>query len=228
MNYELSTMNYELKKMKRITLAISIILFVLLLDQSLKVWVKLNMRIGESIAVFDWFKLYFTENKGMAFGLSFGGDYGKLFLSIFRIFAVTLLSWYVVKLIREKAPMGLIAGLSMIIAGALGNIVDSAFYGLLFSSSFHSVATFMPEAGGYSAFLHGRVVDMLYLPVYHGYLPEWLGGKYVEFFRPIFNIADVAITTGVFSLIIFQRSFFKALDDRRAQYEMQSVEEVEM
>jgi len=212
--------------MKRITLAISIILFILLLDQSLKIWVKLNMRIGESITVFDWFKLYFTENKGMAFGLTFGGDWGKLFLSIFRIFAVTLLSWYLVRLVREKAPMGLIVGFSMIIAGALGNILDSAFYGLLFSNSFHSVATFMPETGGYAGFLYGKVVDMLHLPVYHGYLPEWLGGRYVEFFRPIFNIADVSITFGVLSLIVFQRSFFSSLQEATPQMEVE-VERVE-
>lgn len=157
----------------------------------------------------------------MAFGISFGGDYGKLFLSIFRIFAVSLLSWYLVRLIREKAPIGLIAGLSMIIAGALGNIIDSAFYGVLFSSSFHSVATFMPESGGYAGFLHGRVVDMLYFPVYHGYLPEWLGGKYVELFRPIMNLADISITLGVLSLILFQRSFFRTLEDKKTNVENQ-------
>lgn len=197
--------------MKRLFLALSIILFVLLLDQSLKVWVKLHMRIGETITVFDWFQLYFTENTGMAFGLTLGGSYGKLFLSLFRIFAVVLLCWFLTRLVRERVHLGLIIALSMIIAGALGNILDSAFYGLLFSGSMHSAATFLPESGGYASFLHGSVVDMLYFPVYHGYLPQWMGGRYVEFFRPIFNIADISITFGVLSLVIFQRSFFATI-----------------
>jgi len=199
--------------MKRFFLAISFILFILLFDQSLKIWVKLNMRIGETITVFDWFQLYFTENTGMAFGLTLGGSYGKLSLSLFRIFAVFLLTWFLARLMRGRAHIGLIIALSMIIAGALGNILDSAFYGLVFSGSMHGVATFLPESGGYTGFLHGSVVDMLYFPVYHGYLPQWMGGRYVEFFRPIFNIADVSITLGVLSLVIFQRSFFASLQE---------------
>ncbi len=196
--------------MKRSTIAILVILAVLTLDQSLKVWVKLNMQLGQNFDILgSWFQIYFTENKGMAFGLTLGGDYGKLILSVFRIFAVGLMSWYVGRLVKEKASIGLIVSLSMIIAGALGNIIDSAFYGLLFSGSHHGVASFLPEHGGYAGFLYGSVVDMLYLPVYSGFLPEWLGGKYVEFFRPIFNIADVSITLGVVSIIVFQRSFFK-------------------
>ena len=197
--------------MKRLTLSIFVIFSVLLLDQSLKVWVKLNMYMGQTIEVLDWFHLYFTENKGMAFGLVFGGNYGKLLLSLFRVFAVGLLTWFLVRLIHERAQKGLIVALSLIIAGALGNIIDSAFYGLLFSGSFHSVATFLPETGGYAGFLHGSVVDMLYFPLYHGYLPQWMGGRYVELFRPIFNLADLSITFGVFSLIAFQRYFFTYL-----------------
>jgi len=197
--------------MKRLTLAIFVILSVLLLDQSLKVWVKLNMYMGQTIEISDWFHLHFTENKGMAFGLVLGGNYGKLFLSLFRIFAVGLLTWFLLGLIREQVHKGLIVALSMIIAGAIGNIIDSAFYGLLFSGSFHSIATFLPESGGYAGFLHGSVVDMLYFPVYHDYLPQWMGGSYVELFRPIFNLADMAITFGVLSLIVFQRSFFTYL-----------------
>jgi len=197
--------------MKRLTLAIFVILFILLLDQSLKVWVKLNMYMGQTIEVMDWFHLHFTENKGMAFGLALGGSYGKLLLSLFRIFAVGLLSWFLARLIRKRSHVGLIIALSMIIAGAVGNILDSAFYGLLFSGSFHGIATFLPEVGGYAGFLHGSVVDMLYFPVYHDYLPQWMGGRYVELFRPIFNVADISITLGVLSLVVFQRYFFASI-----------------
>lgn len=203
--------------MQRLTLAIFVILSVLLLDQSLKVWVKLNMYMGQTIEILDWFHLHFTENKGMAFGLVFGGNYGKLLLSLFRVFAVGLLTWFLARLIRERAHKGLIVALSMIIAGALGNIIDSAFYGLLFSGSFHSIATFLPESGGYAGFLYGSVVDMLYFPVYHGYLPQWMGGSYVELFRPIFNLADLSITFGVFSLIVFQRYFFTHLQSNSSR-----------
>lgn len=180
-----------------------------MLDQSLKVWIKLNMHLGQSFDLLGtWCKIYFTENKGMAFGLTLSGAYGKLILSVFRIFAVCLMGWYVTRLIQQKASKGLIISLSMIIAGALGNIIDSAFYGMLFSGSHHGIATFLPANGGYASFLHGSVVDMFYFPVYSGYLPAWMGGSYVELFRPIFNLADVSITFGVLSIIIFQRSFF--------------------
>jgi len=148
----------------------------------------------------------------MAFGMQFAGGYGKLALSLFRIFAVIFLGWYIVHLAKKNTKFGVIFCFSLILAGALGNIIDSAFYGMIFSSStYFDVARFMPAEGGYSTFLHGRVVDMLYFPILEGNYPQWvpfLGGDNFIFFRPVFNIADSSITTGVFALLIFQRHFF--------------------
>ncbi|MCF8229768.1 MAG: lipoprotein signal peptidase [Bacteroidales bacterium] len=194
--------------------AIIIILSILVADQILKYWIKTTMTIGEEIPVFgNWFIIHFTENNGMAFGIQFAGEFGKLALSIFRIIAVIAIGWYLIRLTKEKAKPGLIVSLSLIFAGALGNIIDSAFYGLLFSqSSYHSVAEFMPEGGGYATFLHGKVVDMFYFPIIQGTVPTWFpfwAGEPFIFFRPVFNIADSAITIGVVLLIIFQKSFFK-------------------
>lgn len=171
------------------------------------------MTIGQEIHIFDdWFILHFTENDGMAFGLSFGGEFGKLALSLFRIVAIVAIGWYLSDLIKKRATTGLIISISLILAGAIGNILDSAFYGLAFSfSSYHSVATFLPDGGGYGTFLHGKVVDMLYFPLIEGYYPNWFpfwGGQDFIFFRPVFNIADSSITIGVFLLILFQRKFF--------------------
>ncbi len=186
---------------------------IILIDQISKILVKLNMTLGQSIPVFgDWFQIHFTENYGMAFGLEFSGEYGKLFLSILRIVAVIAIGWYICRLIKNRAPAGLIACISLIMAGAIGNIIDSAFYGLAFSEShFNQVAEFLPEEGGYGAFLHGKVVDMLYFPIIRGDIPEWVpnwGGQPFIFFRPVFNIADSAITIGVLTMIIFQKKFF--------------------
>jgi len=149
----------------------------------------------------------------MAFGMTLGGGYGKLALSIFRIIAVGVIGWYLYHLSSIKSHLGLIFSISLIFVGALGNIIDSAVYGLLFSqSSFHTVAEFMPEGGGYGGFLHGKVVDMFYFPLISGTYPEWIpfkGGDMFIFFRPVFNMADAAITTGVIILIVFQRRFFR-------------------
>ncbi|MDZ7742601.1 MAG: lipoprotein signal peptidase [Bacteroidota bacterium] len=203
---------------------ILIILLILVADQILKFWIKTTMTIGEEIPVFgNWFIIHFTENNGMAFGLQFAGEFGKLALSIFRIIAVIAIGWYLVQLSKKQAKTGLLISLSLIFAGALGNIIDSAFYGLIFShSSYHSVAEFMPEGGGYASFLHGKVVDMFYFPIIEGTTPTWFPvwpGEPFIFFRPVFNIADSAITTGVVLLIIFQKSFFKKEDKEEIQAE---------
>jgi signal peptidase II len=198
---------------KRSYLIIITIFLVLLIDQFLKVWIKTNMYLGEEFSVIgDWFLIHFTENEGMAFGMTLGGGYGKLALSIFRIIAVILIGWYLTHLAKTRSHRGLIFSVSLIFVGALGNIVDSAFYGLIFSqSSFHIIAQFMPEGGGYGGFLHGKVVDMFYFPILYSTYPEWIpikGGDTFIFFRPVFNLADAAITTGVIILIVFQKRFF--------------------
>ena len=167
--------------------------------------------MGEEVAVLgNWFYLHFTENNGMAFGYELGFSYGKLFLSVFRIIAVGAIAWYLVRCIKRKEKSGLIISFSLILAGALGNIIDSAFYGLLFSeSTFYQKAVFLPIEGGYSSFLHGKVVDMLYFPIMQGIWPAWVpyfGGSDFLFFRPVFNLADSAITLGVGILIFFQKS----------------------
>ncbi len=170
------------------------------------------MVLGEEIPVLgNWFIIHFTENVGMAFGIELGGELGKTILSLFRIAAVIAIGWYILHLMKVKAPCGLVMFLSLILAGAMGNIIDSAFYGMIFNESYHQQATFLPEEGGYAPFLHGRVVDMLYFPIIRGNYPEWLpflGGERFIFFRPVFNIADAAITTGVAGVLIFYKGFF--------------------
>jgi signal peptidase II len=171
------------------------------------------MYLGQEFRIAgDWFIIHFTENNGMAFGMEFAGEYGKLFLSIFRIIAITGIFWYLNQLVKEKSHHLLITGMSFILAGAIGNMIDSAFYGLLFSSSDFQLAEFLPADGGYATFLHGKVVDMFYFPVAKGFLPEWIpfwGGDYFIFFRPVFNIADAAISIGVAIIILFQSVIFK-------------------
>lgn len=171
------------------------------------------MTLGQEIHVFDdWFIIHFTENEGMAFGLTFGGSFGKLALSLFRLAAIIAIGWYLTDLVKKKMPSGLIISITLIFAGAVGNLLDSAFYGLIFShSSYHTVAALFPEGGGYGTFLHGKVVDMFYFPILRGYYPVWVpfwGGSEFIFFRPVFNLADSSITVGVLMLILFQRRHF--------------------
>lgn len=205
----------------KVSKVIYIILAILLIDQILKVWIKLNMSLGQEYEIFSWFIIHFVENEGMAFGITFGGSYGKLALSLFRIVAVVFIGFFLRHLIQTKAPNGLIVSMSLIMAGAIGNIIDSTIYGVIFSASTYAqVATFMPEEGGYAPLLYGRVVDMFYFPLIEGTYPEWfpwLGGNTFRFFQPIFNIADSAITIGVASIIIFQRSFFAEPEKEEAK-----------
>ena len=195
--------------------SIWIVLTTLVLDQALKIWVKTHMYLGQEYQVFDWFYIHFTENNGMAFGMEFGGDWGKLGLSLFRIVFVVFMASFLLKLIRKNADKVLIVSLSLVLAGAVGNIIDGTLYGILFSESYRELATFLPEAGGYAPLFFGKVVDMFYFPIFKGYLPEWIpfwGGDYFVFFRPVFNIADSAISIGVAIMVIFQKKVTKELE----------------
>ncbi len=160
----------------------------------------------------DWFIIHFTENNGMAFGMEFAGKYGKLILSLFRIVAVIGIGWYLFHLVKIKSHQLLVTSMAFIFAGAMGNIIDSTFYGLIFSTSDFQMAQLFPPGGGYASLFHGKVVDMFYFPVIKGFLPEWVpfwGGEYFVFFRPVFNIADASITTGVALILFFQSVIFK-------------------
>jgi signal peptidase II len=202
--------------MKRSYLVLLVLAAVLILDQSLKIYIKLEYPYNHEVPLIgDWAFLHFVENEGMAFGITFGWEYGKLLLSLFRIVMVIGLFWYLRYLIRLEAPLSLLTSVSLITAGAIGNIIDSAFYGLIFTESpahMDVPATWASaEHPGYGTFLHGKVVDMLYFPIKYIDFPEWLpiwGGETVLFFSPIFNIADAAITCGVLSIFLFQRNFF--------------------
>ncbi len=208
--------------MSRSVKSLVIIFGILIADQGLKFWIKTNLSIGDEIVVFkNWFILHFVENNGMAFGFEFAGEYGKVFLSVFRILAVIAIGWYLFKLAKQKEiPFGFIVSIALIFAGAIGNIIDSLFYGIIFNDSYGQVAALFPEGGGYSSFLHGRVVDMFYFPLIEGRYPQWLpkvGGNPFIFFRPVFNIADSAITVGIFSILIFYRKHFNKIDEKREE-----------
>lgn len=211
--------------MKNTRILIGLILIVLLLDQWLKFYIKLNFSIGEGFKILglDWARIHFIENEGMAFGILLGGVTGKYILSIFRILMVGFLIYLLRSMIKTKESFGLQISFALIIAGALGNIIDSAFYGLIFSESgYHSPvpAVLFPDEGGYAPFLQGKVVDMFYFPLIDGYFPEWFpffGGDRFQFFRPVFNIADSAISIGVALILLFHRSYFISGDKRKNQ-----------
>jgi Lipoprotein signal peptidase len=202
----------EIRDSNKITLknrkswgVIIIILLLLFLDQASKIWIKTHFQLHESYQVFSWFQIYFTENPGMAFGLEI---VDKMILSIIRIIAVIVLTYFLFKLLKKGYSFGFLACIALILVGAIGNIFDCVFYGLIFDHSYGQVATLFPPDGGYAPILYGKVVDMLYFPLIETTWPSWVpiwGGNEFIFFRPIFNLADSAISVGVFSLLLFYR-----------------------
>lgn len=204
-----------------------IILVIIIADQALKIWIKTNFPLGQvkNIMGISWFRLYFIENPGMAWGWELGGDWGKMLLTLFRLGAVIFGSWYLARIVRQNYSKGFIFCASLIYAGALGNLLDSMFYGLIFEDSTNNhIAKIFPTTG-YAGFLHGKVVDMLYFPLIDSNFPSWfpfIGGKDFIFFSPIFNIADASISIGVLTLLFFQKKFVKAdhnkLEPPRSSY----------
>ncbi len=202
---------------KKVILLIAIIIFI---DQAIKFYIKLNYFIGEEhLLLGSWARLHFVENEGMAWGLKFGGDFGKIILTLFRLAAVIWGSFLIKGFIEKKYHNGFIICAALIYAGAVGNLIDSLFYGMIFQQSVPfttQVAVFLPETGGYAPFLHGKVVDMFYFPIIRdAHFPSWFpiwGGEEFEFFRPVFNFADAAISSGVISLFVFQSKFFDNTD----------------
>jgi signal peptidase II len=202
-----------MKQMSAGKISLLLIAFLLIADQILKIWVKTNMVLGDEIHFFgNWGMLHFVENNGMAFGMEMGGKPGKLILSVFRIAAIFAIGWFLRSIIKKKVNLGLILAVSAIFAGAIGNIIDSSLYGMVFSESFLQPAVLFPPGGGYSSFLHGKVVDMFYFPIINTHWPDWSPfrpGESFIFFRPVFNIADSSITCGVISIILFQKRMFR-------------------
>lgn len=191
--------------------ASALIVLILLIDQISKIYIKTHFALGEEIKVFDWFRILFVENEGMAWGAKIPGEYGKLILTSFRLVAIVGIGYWLYDSVRKNGAPVLIVAISLIFAGAFGNIIDSVFYGEIFNHSYNQVASLFPEGGGYGTILHGKVVDMLYFPLWSGYLPSWVpfyGGQYFTFFEPVFNIADSAITIGVALLIFFNKKAF--------------------
>lgn len=206
------------------------IILILLADQLLKFWIKLNMSMGQEYKIIGhWFIIHFTENNGMAFGMEFGGEAGKLALTLFRIVAVLGIGYGVVYLIQKKYHRGLILNVSLIFAGAMGNILDSTFYGLLFNeSTYYEPAKLVTPGAGYAGLFHGKVVDMFYFPLVEGIFPKWVpiwGGEDFIFFRPIFNIADAAISIGVIFILLSQKHYFKEEKKEVSNLHSEIVEE---
>lgn len=203
-----------------------LIVLILLADQISKIYIKTHFELGEGVPVFGWFKILFVENEGMAWGAKIPGAYGKLFLTVFRLVAIVAIGYWLLDLIKKQASKIAIVAVSLIFAGAFGNIIDSVFYGLIFSDSYHQIATFLPAEGGYETLFHGKVVDMLYFPLFEGYLPEWIpffGGKYFSFFDPVFNLADTAISVGVGLLLVFNKKAFPKDESNSSSDETEKI-----
>jgi len=205
--------------MSKKQLTLLVVLLILIIDQIFKIWIKTHFYLGEEKRVIgNWFLLHFVENRGMAFGFEFAGRLGKVLLTLFRLVAATAIMIYLLKLIKKGIPTGLVISISMIFAGAVGNIFDSAFYGLIFTDSYGRVAEFLPQGGGYETFLHGSVVDMLFFPIIKGSWPLWSpfnAGEPFLLFRPVFNIADSSITIGITIILLFYRKIFNELDPKK-------------
>lgn len=213
-------------KKKRIWLCTAILAAILIVDQVVKIMVKTHMHIGEDIPLIgEWCRLHFIENEGFAFGTSFGGTIGKYFLTMFRIVASVAIGWIIVNQIKKNGRTSLILCLTLILAGAVGNIIDCCLYGLIFSESYYDIAVLFPPEGGYAPFLQGKVVDMFYFPLFEFDWPQWMpfvGGNHFEFFSAIFNVADSAITIGVIWLLIDQ--IFLVPSKKKAEEEEKSLE----
>ncbi len=199
--------------------ASAIIVLILLIDQISKVYIKTHFVLGEEVPVFDWFRILFVENEGMAWGAKIPGAYGKLILTLFRIVAIGGIGYWLWDAAKKNSPRILIVAIAFIFAGAMGNIIDSVIYGIIFNDSHHQLATLFPEEGGYGTLFHGKVVDMLYFPLWQGYLPNWVpfwGGRFFSFFEPVFNIADTAISVGVGLLLVFNKKAFPNRESKTA------------
>lgn len=197
-----------------------IIILILLIDQISKIYIKTNFILGEEIKVLNWFSILFVENEGMAWGAKIPGEYGKLLLTLFRLGAIAGIAYWLWDSVRNNESRILIVAISFIFAGAFGNIIDSVFYGMIFTDSYGRVAEFMPEGGGYAGIFYGKVVDMLYFPLYDGPLPSWIpfwGGDNFTFFEPVFNVADTAISTGVGLLLFFNKKAFPAAKEEKVK-----------
>jgi signal peptidase II len=218
-----------------------LIIVIIVVDQALKIWIKTTHPTGEVLRVFgaDWFRLHFIENPGMAWGWKFGNETGKMILTLFRLGAVIFGTWYLGRIVKQQYSKGFIICAGLIYAGALGNLIDSMFYGMIFDKGLHYDAAlndYLPYSGiahfssnGYSSFLHGSVVDMLYFPMVKSHFPSWVpgvGGEEFEFFSPIFNIADASISIGVITLLLFQKRFFKKTDEAETNSTVETSSEI--
>ena len=225
-------------KLRHVIIIISAIIIV---DQALKIWIKTSYHEGPVMHVMglSWFRLHFIENPGMAWGWKFGNETGKMILTLFRLAAVIFGTWYLGRIVKQQYKQGFIICAALIYAGALGNLIDSMFYGMVFDKGLHydaAINDYVRYAGvahfssdGYSSFLHGSVVDMLYFPMVKGHFPKWLpfvGGDDFEFFSPIFNIADASISFGVITLLLFQKRFFKKRTPREIHQAIETSSEV--